>query len=180
MRIFLSHAIADAAISKEIEARLHRLGVSVYLAEHDNQAGSVLADKVTDALLDCDLVIALLTPAGYSSRFVHQEIGAARTAGKLVVPLVDITIPAFDLGMLNGVEYIGLDPASPARALETLGERVVGLARAHADRAAVAAIAAATVSAERRQAELDTLLALLAVAAVLTAAGAYLYYNGRG
>ncbi len=177
MQIFLSHATADSIIACEIRSRLGHLGVSVYLAEHDNQAGTLLADKVTDALRASDLTVALLTPAGFNSVFVQQEMATAREAGKLVIPLVDRSIPNFDLGLLYGIEYIALDPEEPSGALESLSERVASIARAQADRAIVAAIHHATDEAARRQAERDAVLAVLAVSAVLVAAGVYLYYN---
>ena len=110
MQIFLCHATADSTIALEIRSRLGHLGVSVYLAEHDNQAGSLLVDKVTDALRASDLTVALLTPAGFTSLFVHEEMATAREAGKLVIPLVDRSIAIFDLGLLNGTDYILMDP----------------------------------------------------------------------
>jgi hypothetical protein len=177
MQIFLSHATADQHIAHEIRTRLGHLGVSVYLAEHDNQAGESLADKVTAALLASDLAVALLTPSGFSSVFVHQEMALARGAGKIVIPLVDRTIPNLDLGLFTGVEYIVLDPAHPAEALESLSERVAAIAQAQAERAALAAIAEASDDAARRQKERDAVLALLAVSAVLVAAGVYFYYT---
>ena len=88
MQLFLSHATADSELVGRIHTELTPLGTAVYLAEHDNQAGTNVHAKIVDALRASDLVIVLLTQAGFDSRYVQQEIGAALNAGKLVIPLV--------------------------------------------------------------------------------------------
>jgi hypothetical protein len=179
MQIFLSHATGDREVIAEISKQLNRIGVRVYLAEHDNQAGGPLADKVQAALAASDLVVALLTPAGYDSVYVHHEVGGARLAGKMVIPLVDESVRRSDLGALVGLEYIVLNQQAPEIAMNLLTERVVALLQAQADLATVAAVAAVTeAEAARRQADREKLLAVLAVALVL-AAGAYLYYDAN-
>jgi hypothetical protein len=177
MQIFLSHATADREITSRIQRQLGDLGVSVYLAEHDQQAGRLLSDKVKASLFESHLVVALLTPAGFDSRYVHQEIGAAAAAGRIVIPLVDTSVQSEDLGMLNGLEYIVLDQEKPLLAMNLLTERVVALAQAQQDRLDLLAMSAAMEAEDaRRQAERERLYAVLAVSIVL-AAGAYLYYN---
>lgn len=179
MQIFLSHATGDRAVIAEIAEQLNRIGVRAYLAEHDNQAGMPLTDKVQAALVASDLVVALLTPAGYDSVYVHHEVGGARLAGKLVIPLVDESLRRSDLGALAGLEYIVLDQAAPATAMNLLTERVVGLLQAQSDKAEVEAIPAETAAeVARKQAEHEKFVAVVAVALVL-AAGAYLYYNSN-
>ena len=88
MELFLSHATVDGRLVGLITDRLEPLGVSVYTAEYDNQAGKNVHAKVAEAIPRCDLVVVLLTAAGYDSKYVHQEIGYARRAGKLTIPLV--------------------------------------------------------------------------------------------
>lgn len=129
MQLFLSHATADGQIVDRIQAELTPLGASVYLAEHDNQAGVNVHAKIGDALRASDLVIVLLTQAGFDSRYVQQEIGAALNAGKLVIPLVAGTVARADLGMLQGVEYIVIDQGDPAEAMQRLSGRIANLQR---------------------------------------------------
>lgn len=161
MLLFLSHASADAPISRLIEQQVQNLGHAVYLAEHDQQAGVLLSEKVHNAIRRSDLVVALLTPAGFDSKYVHQEIGAAQHARKLVVPLLDTELAKSDLGMLSGLEYIPLDRHAPGTALESLAERVARIFQEQV----------------QRERERDELLAAVAVMAVAVAAGVYLYYN---
>lgn len=105
------------------------MGVESYLAEHDQRAGESLSGKVEAALRDSDLVVAILTPAGYDSRYVQQELGLARGTGTLVIPLVHPSLQASDLGLFNDTEYIRFDPDEPQDGLASLTERVAGLAR---------------------------------------------------
>lgn len=89
------------------------VGLQPYLAEHDPQPGRQLADKVRAAIGESVAVIVLLTPAGYDSPYVHQEIASAIEQGVLVVPLVSPEIAGSDLAMLNGVEWLPFDFSNP-------------------------------------------------------------------
>jgi hypothetical protein len=129
MQLFLSHATADNELVARIHAELAPIGTVVYLAEHDNQAGANVHAKIVDALRASDLVIVLLTQAGFDSRYVQQEIGAALNAGKLVIPLVTGAVARADLGMLQGVEYIVIDEGEPAEAMKRLTDRIADLQR---------------------------------------------------
>ncbi len=129
MRAFISHASRDELAVDVVREQVHALGVEVYLAEHDQRAGERLSQKVEKALRESDIVIAVLTPAGYDSRYVQQELGLARGTGRLVVPLVHPAIVGEDLGLLNDIEYIVFDPSRPQEGLASLTERVAFLAR---------------------------------------------------
>jgi hypothetical protein len=153
MLLFLSHASADAPMAGAIEQQVRDLGHEVYLAEHDQRAGVLVSNKVHGAIRRSHVVVALLTPAGFDSHYVHQEIGAAQHARKLVIPLLDTTLAHADLAMLNGLEYILLDRGAPGAALRSLSDRVTHLAQ------------------EQR----DELIAAVAVMAVVVACGVYLY-----
>jgi hypothetical protein len=126
-QVFLSHATSDAVLVGEACARLGKLGVTVYTAEHDNQAGDNTHAKIQAAVSESDIIAVLLTDGGYDSRYVHQEIGFGLGQGKLVIPIVTFDTKKLDLGMLQGVEYIEVDELDPAAALERLDERVADL-----------------------------------------------------
>jgi hypothetical protein len=64
-------------------------GMEVYLAEHDVQAGESLAMNVRSAIRRSDAIVVLLTKSGAASAYVHQEVGVAVEAGKLVIPIVE-------------------------------------------------------------------------------------------
>lgn len=130
MELFLSHATRDEKLVAEVVSRLESAGVQTYLAERDGRAGDNVHSKIEAAIRRSDLVIALLTQAGGSSTYVHQEIGYAKRAGKLVIPVVTTGVADRGLGMLEGTEYILVDEAAPDIALLKLSERVTQLARA--------------------------------------------------
>lgn len=99
---------------RQIEA----LGARVYLAEHDPQPGTSLAEKVDAALQRAALVVVLVTSTSVNSNYVQQEIGVARAYRKPIIPIVDSRIAGkIDLAMLAGVEYLELDVSQPAEAM---------------------------------------------------------------
>lgn len=77
-----------------------------------------------------DAVLVLLTESAASSPWVQQEIGAARSAGKLIVPIVAEGVPA-GTGVLAGIEWISVDFASPADAVATVSAALEPLVRKH-------------------------------------------------
>lgn len=132
MELFLSHATVDRHLVETIQARLTPLGVSVYATEHDGQAGVNVHSKIQEAIKRSDLMVVLLTKPGDSSRYVHQEIGYAKRDAKLIIPLVTSDVSRSDLGMLEGTEYIVVDDADPAKALQQLSQRIANLAKSRA------------------------------------------------
>jgi hypothetical protein len=94
----------------------HALGAEVSLAEHDQRASERLSQKVEAGLAKSDVVVAVLTPAGYNPRYVQQEVGLDRGTGRLIIPLVHLDLAHEDLGLLNDIEYITFDPLPLMRA----------------------------------------------------------------
>jgi TIR domain len=129
-RFFFSHSMQDVPEVDNLRTAIAALGVEVYLAEHDPRPGAVLADKVTAAITASDAVLVLLTESAASSPWVQQEIGAARSAGKLIVPIVAAGVPAGE-GVLAGIEWISVDFASPADAVATVSAALEPLVRKH-------------------------------------------------
>jgi len=127
--LFVSHATRDKKAVELVRSRIEPLGVSLYLAEHDNKAGERLSSKVEDSLSRSDAVLVLLTPNGYDSLYVQQEIGFATARNKLVIPLLAPELAGVSLGMLNDIEYILFDPTNPADGLARVSERVDALVR---------------------------------------------------
>lgn len=129
MELFLSHATSDAQLVAEVQTQLASLGVRVYTAEHDVRAGHNVHDKIDQAIRRCHVMVVLLTKGGNGSRYVHQEIGFAKRAGKMIVPVVTPEVARAGLGMLEGIEYIVVDEGDPSIALHTLSARIEQLAR---------------------------------------------------
>lgn len=124
--------------------------MSAYLAEHDPQPGTLLADKVKHNIKRCDAFVVLLTDSTTSSSYVHQEIGYALAEDKLVIPLVQPGIGEDQLAMLQGVEYIEFDFGDP-----------------HAGRESFSAELRRVAEKQRKQDQLETLIAIAACAALI-------------
>jgi len=124
MKLFLSHSNRDAVWVHAVNTQLEKLGITVYLAEHDLQPGRPLDVKLQRQIDLCDAIVVLLTETAAVSPIVREEIGYAIKAGRLVVPLVAPSVaqdPAL-LGMLNGREYIRFDIDNPEEGLLTLAK----------------------------------------------------------
>ena len=117
-RAFLSHSSGDAELVRALRTSVMGLGIEIYLAEHDVRPGKELSTKVQREIGPCDAVIVLLTSSGADSAYVQQEIGYALKSRNPVIPLVERGLPSHKLAMLNGKEYIELNPDDPNEALQ--------------------------------------------------------------
>jgi TIR domain len=109
-------AIAEATVSGSNRGRgieAVKAGLSAYLAEHDPQPGTVLAEKAKRNIKCCDAFAVLLTRNTADSSYVHQEVCYALAGGKLVIPLVQPGAAGQQLAMLQGVEFIEFDFDQP-------------------------------------------------------------------
>lgn len=87
MKIFISHAAEDKLIAERLAEGLQRAGLEPWVAEQQILPGDNWAEKSGQALAEAEAMVILLTPAGASSRQVHQEImyalGEERFEGRL-------------------------------------------------------------------------------------------------
>lgn len=127
VQIFLSHATSDHDLVGQIKVAIGDTA-DVYCTEDDVKAGVNVHDKIRAQIRKSDLVVVLLTGLAADRIYLHQEIGAAKQAGKLVIPLVGNDVPHSSLGMLEGTEYIRIDPDS-GDWLPRLRSRVEGIQR---------------------------------------------------
>jgi nucleoside 2-deoxyribosyltransferase len=141
--IFFSHSNRDRKWCEWLAADADAIGVTAYLAEHDQNAGKQLAEKVKRNIDKCKALVVLLTDNSVSSSYVQQEIGYAIAKRKLVIPLVQPGIAKGDLAMLEGLEYIEFDFQNPRPAKDGLATELQRLAER-----------------QRKQGELETLIAV--------------------
>lgn len=107
--IFISHSSTDEAIVRWLTEQVSATGNLAWVAEWDLHPGQNISTKVLDALRECDAYIILLTRAGYDSRYVTHETGAAAASGKPVIALVDITLADEPMGLLSEIEQVRFD-----------------------------------------------------------------------
>jgi hypothetical protein len=80
----------------------------------------LIAAKVQGEITGADALVVLLTVAGQASPYVQQEIGFAEASKRLIIPLVWPGVETRSLAMLQGREYINVDPKNPGLSLPIL------------------------------------------------------------
>jgi len=115
-------------------------GIKLYRFDHHTTPGKALAQKVEKAIKQADIVIVLFTRRAGVSDWVHQEIGIATGLGKPIIPIVQKGVAV--RGVLEGREYIEMNPRNPVAALtkaskvlrNELRHREADIARREAER----------------------------------------------
>jgi hypothetical protein len=82
---------------------------TVYCTEDDVKAGVNVHEKIQDQIDKSAMVIGLYTANGADSIYLHEEIGYAKKAKKLILPVVASGVADQKLGMLQGIEQIRID-----------------------------------------------------------------------
>jgi hypothetical protein len=121
LEVFLSHA-ADTEHVALVRRQIEALGIDVYLAEHDPKPGTLLSEKVRDAIHRSKAIVVLITTRSINSAFVQQEVGIAHECGRPLVPNIEKGIDTRQLGILQGMEYLEFDPAQPAETMARITE----------------------------------------------------------
>jgi len=143
-KVFISHSTTDMGIVWELYRWLCQNGIWAYVAEFYPEPGIQLPDKIAREIDNSDCLLAFLTVDGNRSEFVHQEIGYARKAGKLIVPVVEEGLVK-PKGFLEGMEYIPFRRYDPVDAINRtayyLREKAVRKEEEERSRAILGAIA---------------------------------------
>jgi hypothetical protein len=160
--VFLSHATSDHTQVTLVRQQIEALGISVYLAEHDPKPGTVLAEKVRDAIRRSHAVVVLITTSSVNSAYVQQEVGIAHECGKPLVPIIEKGIDTRQLGILQGLEYLELDPSQPA---ETMARMTASLQPLVLNQ--LAAINLSVSMTQVTMPDLPTTLVLIGIGAIL-------------
>lgn len=104
MQAFISYSFLDKNIMNKLKNILQTDGIVCYVAEHDENYGGSLPEKLSVNIDNSDILIVILTHNSSSSSTVGQEIGYAKKAGKRIIPLIEsgMSLPV----MLQGMEYV--------------------------------------------------------------------------
>ena len=114
-KVFISHSTTDLGPVYQFKYWLTMNTIQTYVAELYPQPGVELPIKIANAINWSDCVIAIITRDGDRSAWVNQEIGYAKRAGKLIVPVVEAGV---DLkGFLIGLEYVTFRRENPELAI---------------------------------------------------------------
>lgn len=125
--VFLSHSSQNADLVDSIVKAAEPLEIEVYRYDQDLQAGASLSQKLERRIEASDVVVVLLTEAGAKSAAVNQEIGVARHARKLVIPVIEKGIDPNKFTFLQGLEHLSFDRSDPQQTIKDLAARLAGL-----------------------------------------------------
>ncbi len=110
----------DTAIVQKIADEIRPHGEPYYW-DQNKSPGEEVWKTVQNWIDGADCVIAVITDKVVArGESVNQEIGYAKKAGKLVIPLVAANVPPDRLGMLASTTRIKFDPDEPSAALDGL------------------------------------------------------------
>jgi hypothetical protein len=116
--VFISHSVSDLNVVYQFKYWLEVNGIGVYVADTQPQLGVPLPVKISNGIKQTDCVIAILTQNGDRSAWVNQEIGYAKAAGKLVIPVVEEGVDP--KGFVAGVEYTTFQPHAPTTGITNI------------------------------------------------------------
>ena len=102
--VFISHSTRDINIVHEFAKWIKSFNIDVYVAELTFQPGEPLPEKVAKMIDASDCVLAILTRGGIRSEWVNQEIGYAKKAGKILIPIVEEGVEI--KGFIANLEFI--------------------------------------------------------------------------
>jgi len=124
-RVFISHSTADLELVYQLKCGLEINRIETYLAEAYPQPGTSLSGKISNAIDQSNCVIAVFTRDGVRSQWVNQEIGYAKKAAKIVIPIVEEGVP--HNGFVQGIEYVPFSRENPTDAISRIIERLAQL-----------------------------------------------------
>jgi hypothetical protein len=117
MQVFISHSMKDAGLTGQVDRIARNLAITPIIAEHYLNVQGGITAKVESGIRASDVVLVLLTPQGFNSDFVQQEIAFAASLGKPKVLLVQKGLEEQLSGWAYGHDFISYDPSNPRPAL---------------------------------------------------------------
>lgn len=118
LQVFISYSFSDKNVMNKLKNILQDYGFKCYVSQHDEDFGSFLPAKLSNAIDNSDAVIVILTNNSSLSPSVNQEIGYAKSSGKRIIPLLEsgVPLPVF----LQGTEYVGFSNSTLDQACQKI------------------------------------------------------------
>lgn len=86
--VFISYSSADSDFAEELSNDLKAAGMSSFLANRSIRTASVWVEEIWQALRECRVLLAVLTPKALESQWCLAEAGAAIAMKKFVLPVL--------------------------------------------------------------------------------------------
>jgi hypothetical protein len=125
MDVFISYSTMQLDVAIKAKLAIEATGSTAFLAEHHVAPGEGLTDRIVQEIKACRLFVLLWSSHSRGSEWVQREVGMARQAEKIVVP-VKLDAEAELPGFLQDIKYV---PAF--RGLESALESLQNAMAAH-------------------------------------------------
>lgn len=120
LELFVSYSVDDTKVVEGIVSHLGPYANARYWHQ-DKEPGRDAWQTIHGWIDHAELIVVILTGNTLGRAIsVGNEVGYARKAGKIIIPLVAPEVPPSSLGCLNGITYIALDPSRPEGAIKEL------------------------------------------------------------
>jgi hypothetical protein len=122
MRIFISYSSPDTNIVSVLADNLKMYG-DVYFWDKDKTPDELAWEQIFSWIDNSDIVLVLVTDATIARSIqVGREVERAKTAHKIIIPIVSNSISEDGLGFLSGISYKEIDIKNPAPAINRIIE----------------------------------------------------------
>lgn len=127
--VFISHAANDLPLAEFLHRHLTEEGLSVYLASVSMPPGEVWMPHIMNNLRRSTWVLCLASRAACVSPWVLQEMGAAVSSNKKLVPIIWDQPPESLPGWMKQYQAVNLAGNGQDEALAAIG-RIAGAIKA--------------------------------------------------
>ena len=128
MNVFISYSTTDIHIVKMLGDHVRNFVDNIYYWDKDQQPGQHAWHSIYSWIDRSDIVIAIITDRTVSRAMsVGNEIGYAKKAAKIIIPLVSKEVKKTDLGCLKGITYIPIDQHDMNPALNAIKNYISSL-----------------------------------------------------
>lgn len=103
--IFISYSTNDIEIISPVLDLLSTIqDIKIFFAEKTINPGDIISQTIINNIRNSDAFLVFYSESAIKSNYVQQEIGAAVTNNKIIIPiLLDSNKPT---GMLQGINYL--------------------------------------------------------------------------
>jgi len=124
MRIFISYSTQDINIVQLFAKSLLSFG-EVRFWEKNKILGAEAWETIFSWIDEADVVLVLITGnTVYRAMSVGQEVGRAKSQNRLIIPIVEKTVPISELGFLSGITFQQIDLYNPIPAIDKIVQTV--------------------------------------------------------
>jgi hypothetical protein len=111
-KVFISSALKDIDLARDLAQRIEGVGVKVYSVEKNAVTGESILNRINRDLRDADEVIILLSNSSINNPGLISEIGAAFGLGKQITPVI-VGVGASEVPpLIKQMKYIRYDQLS--------------------------------------------------------------------